>query len=1751
MRYLTLALAAQLAVLACSHSALAAPAQARSDKPDRPQGMKTELRRSAPLPAWVQPLADIPPTERTDAVVLRLHETQALAGDQPAYLVNRAIQVNDRSALAAIGQLSLSYFPSYQALSLHRVAILRDGKVLDRTASVEARVLQRETAIEQGVYEGASTIQLLLEDVRVGDALWMTYSVTGSNPVFGKKWFDEYTWDQLSPIELRRLTVLSPRQRKLAWRQLGDFRTEKIASRTGTAGPYDVLVFEGKGIEALDDEASIPSDYFPARSLQFSEFPDWASVAQWAGSLFPSVAANPAVKAQADQFRKQPTVLARAAAALHWVQDEIRYFSVSIGENSHRPQAPGTVLKRRYGDCKDKSYLLISLLGELGIAARPVLLSARAPGLPARVGPSPGWFDHVIVEMLVDGKRYYVDPTRSGQQVGLDALSTAFPGASALVVDAGTTALTVLPESGQREPGYEVNETIAIAGYDGDATLETRELFRAELAEVWRQRLGALSPLELKKAAIRDYEKRYPGILPLDAPVVADDKQANRVELRARYRLPKAVKLADGALSIDYRVAMLDGVMGLPDKLQRSYPLDMPAARFHGRYRLNIQWPEDVRANEAPWSRNADNRFFHAHEAYVFRGNQLQHMVDYRTRALTVPAAEVAELHAAAKQIDDLGYGRYTSRPEQKIEKQAAGYSARDIDLVRMTAQANELAQSMAGQDDAAMKRDQACLLLQLASAADGIVLPANKKVVAQAWRVIKDDARDQTARACRARMAFDSGDFAASARLYQELGADPAARPADGLRNLAWAQFFQGQSELALATMQQYKDAQAGLAARSGAELDLIDSIALLRRSGRGLLPGMLERAGHAPDGPWPRPLLAMQAGLISPEALLAQVEAMPEHARAYALTEALFYLGQQRLASSDTAGAVAAWRRLEESGIRSSPLYLQGMAELRLLDKAKAASPTLGQAIPADPVQAAQRYSLAADHGDAQAILALSELYRTGQGVSKDELKATALMRRSAELGNATAMSLVGWRYFDGYGYPQDHAYAALWFQRAAVRGNLYAMYGLGRLLSAGQGVPRDLEAAAVLFRAAADQGQAEAQLDLGYAYEMGQGVAKDLRAAAAWYRKSAEQGNAIAQANLGQFHANGKGVPKDESAAISWYRKAAAQGYAPAMMKYGYLLESPTTFKPDPAQAHGWYLKAAQLDEPIAQYNLAQQFKQGRGVAADPVMAVKWFTRAARNGDLDAMVLLAEAYENGEGVAKDLAEAVRWYTAAADGGDALGTLRLGIMAFNGNGLPQDYALAAKRFEQAISAGNDGGNYWLGLLYERGLGRPRDELRARALYALADSLWDADIRLAVMDAHGKAGPRDPARFEKLLENWGRDGELSLLEKLAQAFDAALDGERAQRAYERLLLAAEKDQRADIVSAVLGQLADNYAKYERPLKAEPHYLRLLSLKEKALGPQHADVSDTLQDLASVYAATARLAQAEAAQRRALAIRLAGSGSTSPMTRRGMRNLAALVGARGDLASARHYLTQAQSEAERVLGAADAGLPVELSAIAQEYYDLGQYEDAEALNRRALAMVEARADPGVALETPLNGLAWTLAARGKHAEAERLFRRAVEIREKRYGKEHHLYAASLGGLGLQLSKLNRHAQAEQALREALALREVYLGRFDGEVALALSQSGTAWARQGKLAEAEAAFQKALSLREHVYAPVHVEIAESLHELGALYLGQQQFDKARPLLLRAVAIRKQLMPLHPHAQASEALVDELTQKTRRL
>ena len=99
--------------------------------------------------------------------------------------------------------------------------------------------------------------------------------------------------------------------------------------------------------------------------------------------------------------------------ALRFVQDDVRYTGLEIGAGAYRPSQPGVVLARRFGDCKDKVFLLVTLLRAMGVEAYPALVHSRMGIGVAERAPSPGAFDHVIAKVRFKDRDYWLDATIS------------------------------------------------------------------------------------------------------------------------------------------------------------------------------------------------------------------------------------------------------------------------------------------------------------------------------------------------------------------------------------------------------------------------------------------------------------------------------------------------------------------------------------------------------------------------------------------------------------------------------------------------------------------------------------------------------------------------------------------------------------------------------------------------------------------------------------------------------------------------------------------------------------------------------------------------------------------------------------------------------------------------------------------------------------------------------------------------------------------------------------------------------------------------------------------------------------------------------------------------------------------------------------------------------------------------------------------------------------------------------------------
>jgi TPR repeat protein/transglutaminase-like putative cysteine protease len=1329
-------------VLLAAVSCLTIPA-AQSAPAPKPERLDASFSRGAPLPKWAQALAGIPPTSRTDPVVTRLAEVQAQVGAAPATLVNQAIQVNDQESLSDIGQYAISYFPSYQKLQLHRVAIIRGGQVVDRTATVNVRLLERETGVEAGVYGGEKSVQLLLDDVRAGDTLWITYTTEGQNPVFGRRWAKDFSWDRGSPVELRRLTVLHPARQPLYWRQLGDAKAGAITPVIDRIGDIERMRFEGRAIEAVQPEPSIPAEFFAARVIQMSEYPDWQAVAGWADGLFPRAPASAAVKKLAATFAAEATPLAQASAALHWVQNEIRYFSVSIGQNSHRPQAPETVLARRYGDCKDKSYLLVSLLTQLGIRARPVLVNASAPKVPGKLVASPTWFDHAIVRIDLDGAAYYVDPTRTGQKGLLGGLPAALPGGMALVVGADTTQPVALAEDNDQFPLLEYIENIAIASFDGDATLESRLVYRGAYAGWARRRFPSMSANALKKELLARYEKGYPGVLLAKAPQLVDDGADGRYEVVAHYTLPKPVTLKDGRYLIEYDSQIMEDTIGVPAKVVRSFPFRLPQGKFRGRYRLNILWPALVRVNDTPVSKSVDNPFFFVREEYTLRGNYLSYMLDYRLKSDQVAAADMPALSVQAKLLNPFASGRWRVEEGALALPTALGYSFRNFETVVDAQVMVEQGGRLGKLKESAMDMAELCEFAQRAGQFAELGEPGAVDALSLMPATLALAEKTPGARRCRARLLFAKGQYAESVPLFQ---AESALKDDDALTPmLAWARFYAGDGKGALADMARYRAARASAGELTG--FDVANAIALLQRLAQPVPAELLAYAGEVPDGPWPRPLVAMQAGALGEAGVLAAAAVLPADARELALNDAWFFIGQRRLAAGDKAGAAQAFRWFRANGVRGTREYWQAKQELALLEP-QDADYQAGAAAAArkDFAIAVQKWREAAGRGVASAQFGMATAHFRGEGVAQDYSEAMRWSRLAAQQGHAAAINLVGSMVLDGLGVPKDSAAALDWHRRAAELGNEHALLNLATYyLEGAEPARRDPVKAFDYFRQSAELGNTYAEAQLGGMYATGDGATADASQALYWAGRASRQGNTEGHRRLAALYLDGKGVPQDLERAATLLRTAADAGNLSAMVQLAMLLEQGAG--KDAGLAVTWLEKAAQRGHLIAQLLLGRHYMDGKGVAADAGKAVMWMEKSGAGGYPLAYSYLGEMFMDGIGVPKDAARAGAYFRQGAEQGDRHSQQSYAMTLHFGLGVGKDYAAAAEWYRKAAAQQMEVATNNLADLYENGFGVPQDYGTAVGLYrqAAGTGLPIAFLSLGKLYQDGRGVPASP----------------------------------------------------------------------------------------------------------------------------------------------------------------------------------------------------------------------------------------------------------------------------------------------------------------------------------------------------------------------------------------------------------------------
>lgn len=425
--------------------------------------------RIAPDPGWVQLLpvrGDAEATPPSDGARFLLVDDQVnLLGPEPVWHRRLVEQVVHERALASAARLSIDFQPLYQRVELHAVELLRDGERMDRRQRADIQVLRRESDMESGILDGRLTVQVTIPDVRVGDRVDYRFSVIGANPIFGSDYHDTYAAAYGVALAERRVRFL----------HRPDVTLHHQVDRPG----YRVTLGEGDGYRSLELSASdlpriVEDDGTPQwhdafGRLRFSTLADWSAVARWAKPLYPARFTDRALAGElADRLRLDAgDPQGSMERAIAFVQGEIRYTAIDMGSNSFAPNAPETTFDRRFGDCKDKAALLVSLLAEARIQAEPVLVNSVARGTVRDRLPSPLAFDHVVVRARTADGEVWIDPTRGSERAPLAQREPVWFRDGLPVYTGGD--LVEIPSPPPDVPDIEVSQRIRLETADGRA----------------------------------------------------------------------------------------------------------------------------------------------------------------------------------------------------------------------------------------------------------------------------------------------------------------------------------------------------------------------------------------------------------------------------------------------------------------------------------------------------------------------------------------------------------------------------------------------------------------------------------------------------------------------------------------------------------------------------------------------------------------------------------------------------------------------------------------------------------------------------------------------------------------------------------------------------------------------------------------------------------------------------------------------------------------------------------------------------------------------------------------------------------------------------------------------------------------------------------------------------------------------------------------------------------------------------------
>nr|WP_249197023.1 DUF3857 and transglutaminase domain-containing protein [Burkholderia cenocepacia] len=409
------------------------------------------------------------------------------------------LRANDANGIDTVAQRYVWFDKHLEKVELLAAETIdRDG-VAHPVGADGIRDVQEPRSAGAPTFQDGLLRTVVFPGVEAGSSTRVAFRKTRTKPV-NRGYFGYTVEPSREPVDSQRLIFDVPADMPLYADARGYVALPPVTANGRTRyefdyrhGAYDRIESGAVGYPTYGDR------------LVVSTLPDYAAfAARYRNAAVDPGANDPAVVQLARALTASAAEPRDKARILYdWVQANVRYVGLFLGETAAAPHRVTDILRNRYGDCKDHVALFGALLAAVGIRSEPVLINLGSVyTLPSVPGYGAGAINHAITWLPDLG--LYADTTTAGIAFGY--LPPIVMDRPALLVDTG-----VLSRTPATQPRGRTARIAIDAAQPGAARVQayveddgwTAELERTLFRRASRERIEQLANERLRQSGLR------------------------------------------------------------------------------------------------------------------------------------------------------------------------------------------------------------------------------------------------------------------------------------------------------------------------------------------------------------------------------------------------------------------------------------------------------------------------------------------------------------------------------------------------------------------------------------------------------------------------------------------------------------------------------------------------------------------------------------------------------------------------------------------------------------------------------------------------------------------------------------------------------------------------------------------------------------------------------------------------------------------------------------------------------------------------------------------------------------------------------------------------------------------------------------------------------------------------------------------------------------------------------------------------